>query len=32
VERSARLGAKLLELTQPLVDEFEVVREVRGLG
>src|SRR5438874_12257181 len=32
VERSARLGTKLLELTQPLVDEFEVVREVRGLG
>jgi ornithine--oxo-acid transaminase len=32
VERSARLGARLLELTQPLVDEFEVVREVRGLG
>jgi ornithine--oxo-acid transaminase len=32
VERSARLGAKLLELTQPLVEEFEVVREVRGLG
>jgi ornithine--oxo-acid transaminase len=32
VERSTRLGARLLELTQPLVDEFEVVREVRGLG
>jgi ornithine--oxo-acid transaminase len=32
VERSARLGAKLLELTQPLVDEFEVVHDVRGLG
>jgi ornithine--oxo-acid transaminase len=32
VERSARLGAKLLELTQPLVDEFEVVQDVRGLG
>jgi ornithine--oxo-acid transaminase len=32
VERSARLGAKLLELTQPLVDEFEVVYDVRGLG
>jgi ornithine--oxo-acid transaminase len=32
VERSARLGEKLLELTRPLVDEFEVVREVRGLG
>jgi len=32
VERSARLGDRLLELTQPLVDEFDVVREVRGLG
>jgi ornithine--oxo-acid transaminase len=32
VERSATLGAQLLERTQPLVDEFEVVREVRGLG
>jgi ornithine--oxo-acid transaminase len=32
VERSARLGEKLLELTRPLVDEFDVVREVRGLG
>jgi ornithine--oxo-acid transaminase len=32
VERSERLGALLLELTAPLVEEFEVVREVRGLG
>src|SRR5690242_4000774 len=32
VEQSARLGEKLLELTRPLVDEFEVVRDVRGLG
>ena len=32
VERSARLGEKLLELTRPLVDEFAVVREVRGRG
>jgi len=32
VARSARLGARLLELTQPLVDEFDVVRDVRGLG
>jgi ornithine--oxo-acid transaminase len=32
VERSAELGALLLELTEPLVDEFEVVRDVRGLG
>ncbi len=32
VERSARLGAKLMELTEPLVEELDVVREVRGLG
>jgi ornithine--oxo-acid transaminase len=32
VEESARLGERLLELTQLLVDEFEVVRDVRGLG
>lgn len=32
VERSAALGERLLELTRPLVDEFDVVREVRGLG
>jgi acetylornithine/succinyldiaminopimelate/putrescine aminotransferase len=32
VAQSARLGDRLLELTQPLVDEFDVVREVRGLG
>jgi ornithine--oxo-acid transaminase len=32
VEESARLGERLLELTRPLVDEFEVVRDVRGLG
>jgi ornithine--oxo-acid transaminase len=32
VERSAALGERLLELTRPLVDEFEVVHEVRGLG
>jgi ornithine--oxo-acid transaminase len=32
VERSARLGARLLERTLPLVDELEVVRDVRGLG
>jgi ornithine--oxo-acid transaminase len=32
VERSAKLGALLLELTEPLVEEFEVVRDVRGLG
>src|SRR5215467_11318412 len=32
VEQSARLGERLLELTRPLMDEFEVVRDVRGLG
>jgi ornithine--oxo-acid transaminase len=32
VERSARLGDRLLELTRPFVDELEVVQEVRGLG
>jgi ornithine--oxo-acid transaminase len=32
VARSARLGAALLEQTQELVEKFEVVREVRGLG
>ena len=32
VAHSARLGARLLELTQPLRDEFDVVRDVRGLG
>ncbi|HEY2373586.1 MAG TPA: aspartate aminotransferase family protein [Gaiellaceae bacterium] len=32
VERTATLGARLLERTRPLVDEFDVVREVRGLG
>jgi ornithine--oxo-acid transaminase len=32
VERSARLGAKLLELTRPFVEEFDLVSDVRGLG
>jgi ornithine--oxo-acid transaminase len=32
VERAATLGERLLEQTRPLVDEFDVVREVRGLG
>ncbi len=32
VQKSARRGDRLLELTRPLVDEFDVVREVRGLG
>jgi ornithine--oxo-acid transaminase len=32
VVRSARLGENLLELTRPLADEFDVVKEVRGKG
>jgi ornithine--oxo-acid transaminase len=32
VARAAELGELLLELTRPLVDQFEIVREVRGLG
>jgi ornithine--oxo-acid transaminase len=32
VEASAHLGTRLLELTHPLVEEFDVVHEVRGLG
>ena len=32
VAHSARLGALLLECTRPLVERFEVVKEVRGLG
>jgi ornithine--oxo-acid transaminase len=32
VARSARLGELLLELTRPLVERYEVVREVRGRG
>ncbi len=32
VERAERLGTLLLELTTPLADRYEVVREVRGLG
>ena len=32
VERAARMGDLLLELTRPLVDRFEIVREVRGRG
>jgi ornithine--oxo-acid transaminase len=32
VERADRLGALLLELTRPLVDRYEVVHDVRGLG
>jgi ornithine--oxo-acid transaminase len=32
VERSAKLGARLLELTQPLAEQHDLVHEVRGLG
>jgi ornithine--oxo-acid transaminase len=32
VERSAELGGKLLELTEPFAEQYDVVREVRGLG
>jgi ornithine--oxo-acid transaminase len=32
VQRSARLGDLLLERTRPLVDRFDCVRDVRGLG
>jgi ornithine--oxo-acid transaminase len=32
VERAERMGSLLLELTAPLVERFEVVKEVRGVG
>lgn len=32
VEHAERMGALLLELTRPLVERHEIVREVRGLG
>jgi ornithine--oxo-acid transaminase len=32
VARAERLGALLLELTAPLVERYEVVRDVRGIG
>jgi ornithine--oxo-acid transaminase len=32
VERAARMGALLLELTRPLVERHAIVRDVRGLG
>ncbi len=32
VERSAQLGDRLMQRTTPFVDEFEVVKDVRGLG
>lgn len=32
IERAERMGALLLELTRPLTERYEVVRDVRGLG
>jgi ornithine--oxo-acid transaminase len=32
VARAARLGGRLLELTKPLVERYDVVRDVRGIG
>ena len=32
VARAAALGGLLLELTRPLVERYEIVRDVRGLG
>jgi ornithine--oxo-acid transaminase len=32
IARAERMGALLLELTRPLIDRHEVVRDVRGLG
>jgi len=32
VQRSERMGALLLELTRPLIDRYDVVSDVRGLG
>ena len=32
VERSARVGKLLLERTRPLVERYDVVKDVRGLG
>jgi ornithine--oxo-acid transaminase len=32
VERAERMGALLLELTQPLIERHAIVRDVRGLG
>jgi ornithine--oxo-acid transaminase len=32
IARAERLGALLLELTTPLLERYEVVRDVRGLG
>ncbi len=32
VERSAKIGELLLERTKPLIERYDVVRDVRGLG
>ena len=32
IAHTAALGERLMELTRPLVDEFDVVKNVRGLG
>lgn len=32
IEHAARMGELLLELTRPLVERYEIVRDVRGLG
>jgi ornithine--oxo-acid transaminase len=32
IARAQRLGALLLELTQPLVERYEIVADVRGMG
>jgi ornithine--oxo-acid transaminase len=32
VQRAARMGELLLELTRPLVERYAIVRDVRGLG
>src|SRR5579871_2972882 len=32
VERAAQLGGLLLSLTRPLIDRYEIVRDVRGMG
>ena len=32
IARAERMGALLLELTRPLVERYEIVRDVRGLG
>jgi ornithine--oxo-acid transaminase len=32
IQRAQRIGDLLLELTKPLVDRYEIVRDVRGLG